>query len=150
LKRLGHSKAMWSTVCFSAPQSHSGEFPMPRLGKESVHLPWEIRTLFSVRHKLRGGSKPVGVCPGDILHKRLSRSTAAARVRFRLAIISESVSDKSIAVFIARISRLQSRIIVTCNKYHVSDTIVIHRVPDTVEKSIVWRETPLCTQRAYN
>jgi len=58
-------------------------------------------TLLSVHHMLRDRSKPVGgVCLGDILYRRSSFFTAAARVCFQLAIISKLVSVKPIAVFI--------------------------------------------------
>jgi len=91
---------MWLIVCFSTPQSHSGEFSMPHLCKKSAHQPWEVRTLLSVHHMLRGRSKPGGVCPGDILHRRLSCFTAAVYICFQLAIISKLVLIKSIVVYI--------------------------------------------------
>lgn len=93
-----YKRLQWM-VCFSALHSHSGEFLIPHLCKKSAHLPCDVRILLSVHHRLRCKSNPVGVCPGGILYRRWSFSTAVSHVYFQLVIMSKFVSIRSIAVF---------------------------------------------------
>lgn len=107
---------MWSMVYFSAPRLYnSGEFPIPQWCRESAHLPWDVRdSIISAHHRLRGRSKPVGVlvCPGDILHGRLSSffiaSSSGSCVCHQFVTISKIALVNSLAVFFyCGVSRFQ-------------------------------------------